>query len=139
MGEYAQDAFNKQGAAVRDKIRTAIQASLKQILGGQFTQKEADAMFSRAYNPRMSDEENIKRATAELNSLRAMADAKEASGKYFEDHGTLRGYKATQRGLIGAGLIEKPGKEGGGKSRAQKEARMAELQAKKQKSMTAGK
>lgn len=98
LGETSQDYLNPKGAAVRDKIRGAIQGTLKQILGGQFTENEARATFERAYNPRLSDAENIRRAQAELNALKNRAAKKMKSMQYFEEaNGTLSGYRGTNK------------------------------------------
>jgi len=98
LGESAQDLFNPKGAAVRDDIRSAIQSTLKQTLGGQFTEREAQAMFSRAYNPRLSDEENARRATAIMGELEQIAAQKDAAAKYFEQSGTLKGFQGAKAG-----------------------------------------
>lgn len=93
-GEDAQqDWINPEMAAVRDDIRGAIQGSLKQVLGAQFTEKEAQAMFNRAFNPRLSPEENVRRANAELEAIKRMAAQKDQSAQYFAKQGTLKGFK----------------------------------------------
>jgi hypothetical protein len=91
-----QDWMNPELASVRDDIRAAIQGGLKQVLGGQFTEREAVAMFNRAFNPRLSSEENVKRATAELNALKNMSADKDRAMQYFENNGTLVGFKASK-------------------------------------------
>lgn len=110
LGDTSMEIFNPQAAIVRDKIRSAIQGTLKQVLGGQFTEKEGQAIFNRAYNPRLSNEENIRRATAELESLKAMASAKEQSGQYFSQKGTLKGKPKTGGGLLPSAQASTSGK-----------------------------
>lgn len=100
MPEFVQDITNPKLARVRDDIRSAIQSTLRQVLGPQFTEREGTAIFERAFNPRLSDEENFRRATAELNALKEMAKNKDAAAKYYEENGTLEGFKASRRGLI---------------------------------------
>lgn len=95
LPDRMQDLSNPKLASTRDKIRSAIQASLKQVLGAQFTEKEGQAIFSRAFNPRLSDAENAKRVRAELQSLSAMAQDKDNAARYYEQHGTLRGFQPT--------------------------------------------
>lgn len=129
-GEATQDIINPKGAAVRDKIRSAIQGTLRQILGGQFTEKEATAMFNRAYNPRLSDQENIRRATVELNTLRNMALKKQQSMQYFEQTGgTLKGFKGTEK-KSEPSMMAQPQQQPGGLSE-EKRKRLEELRAKK--------
>lgn len=120
LGDTGQDYLSPESSQVRDKIRSAIQASLKQVMGGQFTEKEAIAMFNRAYNPRLSDAENIARTQATLQEIRNMADEKDAAARHFEQYGSLKGYKPRQRlaaepqGLLGQspGLIKDQPKAG---------------------------
>lgn len=115
--DAAQDTLNPEMASVRDDIRAAIQGTLKQTLGAQFTEKEAEAMFNRAFNPRLSAEENIKRVTAELNALKRMAAEKDQAMEQFLAKGTLRGY---QPGRTNTGAedsyarVPQPSQGGGG-------------------------
>jgi hypothetical protein len=88
-----QDWVNPDMAGVRDDIRSAIQGSLKATLGGQFTEKEAEQMFARAFNPRLSDDENIRRAKSVMFELDGIADNKSAASKYLKENGTLSGFQ----------------------------------------------
>jgi hypothetical protein len=99
LGESVQDITSPDVASVRDKIRSAVQGTLKQVLGGQYTEREGQAIFNRAFNPRLSNKENIRRAVAELEALKEMAGSKNQATKYFQQHGTLTGFKK-QKGLI---------------------------------------
>lgn len=100
LNDSAQDYLSPEVSSVRDDIRGAIQGTLKQVLGGQFTEREATAMFNRAFNPRLSNEENIRRANAELSALQEMSANKDQAVKWFEKHGTLRGFKKASPGLL---------------------------------------
>lgn len=97
--EIAQDYVNPKLASVRDKVRSAIQGTLKQVLAGQYTEREGQDIFNRAFNPRLSDEENVRRAKAELQSLTNMAADKDAAARYFEQKGTLNGFRPAQKKL----------------------------------------
>lgn len=115
LPDVVDDAVNPERAAVRDDIRSAIQASLKQILGAQFTEKEGQAIFERAFNPRLSDAENARRVRAELNAIKRMADQKDKALAYFRDNRTLRGFKP-DTSLMTAQTQAEPSRtrEGGG-------------------------
>lgn len=91
-GDKLLDVTSPQLAQVRDDIRGAIQGTLRQVMGPQFTEKEGTAMFERAFNPRLSAEENVRRATQELNALQAMVGAKEEAMNYYNKNGTLAGF-----------------------------------------------
>jgi hypothetical protein len=114
--DWAQDYINPEMAAVRDDIRSAIQSSLKQILGGQYTEKEGIDVFNRAFNPRLSAKENIKRAQFELDRLESMAAAKDAAAKQFLANGTLKGHNpgGTNLGVGQRNMYANQGGNGGG-------------------------
>lgn len=77
----------------KESVEEVIQTSLRQILGAQFTEKEGRGVLSRAYNASQKPEENIKRLERLIKQLDAAAQAKEQAGQYFEENGTLKGYK----------------------------------------------
>lgn len=91
-GDKVLDVTSPKLAQVRDDIRGAIQGTLRQVMGPQFTEKEGTAMFERAFNPRLSAEENVRRATQELQALQSMVGAKEEAMNYYNQHGTLAGF-----------------------------------------------
>lgn len=101
--DIAQDSINPKLASVRDDIRGAIQSSLKQVLGGQYTEKEGEAIFNRAFNPRLSADENVRRATAEIESIKRMAAQKDQSMQQFMAAGTLKGYRPGGTMIAGGG------------------------------------
>lgn len=111
--DMAQDTLNPEMSAVRDDIRGAVQGSLREIMGPQFTEKEGTAIFNRAFNPRLSGKENVKKASSEMEKLRRMADSKDAAMSYFKAHGTLAGFDpgttslAKSKAPAGGGLLEK--------------------------------
>ena len=112
--DTAQDTINPEMAAVRDDIRAAIQGTLKQVLGGQFTEKEGEAIFNRAFNPRLSPQENVKRARAELQALQNMASEKDRSMNAFLSRGTLKGYTPSATNLAGGAEVSRPTGSAGG-------------------------
>lgn len=91
--DVVQDVINPKMASVRDEIRGAVQSSLKKILGGQYTEKEGADIFNRSFNPRLSTEENIARAKAEVDTIKRMAAEKDRSMQHFMASGTLKGYR----------------------------------------------
>lgn len=61
-----------------DQIRTAVQTSLREIMGPQYTEREGTEMMQRSYNPRLSAEQNmakIRTAAQELMKRKAEKDA----------------------------------------------------------------
>jgi hypothetical protein len=75
-------------------IRGAVQGTLKAILGAQFTAREGELVMKRAYDPTLPPEENLRKAKLILEELRAAHDAQQAKVRFYEDKGTLAGYKS---------------------------------------------
>lgn len=98
------DVVDPKLAAVRDKIKGAIQATLKETLGAQFAEKEGEAIYNRAFNPRLDDEENIRRATVEVKALKSMAKSKLDRIKHFERTGSTQGFVDTAPKRSGGGI-----------------------------------
>jgi len=82
-----------EGAAMQDAVEEVVQRNLRLILGAQFTEKEGERLIDRAYNPRQGEEENEKRVKRLINQISSAAKAKVRAAKYYEDNGTLVGYK----------------------------------------------
>lgn len=91
--DAAQDFINPKYAETRDKVRGAVQGSLRATLGPQFTAGEGEAIFNRAINPRLSPSENARRIKVEADKIEAQIRAKDAAVKHFQDNGTLEGFR----------------------------------------------
>lgn len=91
LPNWARSFLAPGDVAREDAVRNAVQMSLRQILGSQFTEKEADSFMSRHYNPRLAPEENMKRIDAATKELKKRAAQKDVSAKHFESTGSLRG------------------------------------------------
>jgi len=79
--------------AVREQIEEVVQRNLREILGAQFTEKEGERLIARAYNKRLSPKENIKRVRRLMQQIGNAAKAKQEASDYFEQNGTLEGFK----------------------------------------------
>ncbi|MGB0658159.1 MAG: hypothetical protein ACPGOS_03750, partial [Gammaproteobacteria bacterium] len=88
-----QAYFNEEGAIAQDRIASVAQLSLKAILGGQFSEREGELLIQRAYNPLLSEAENIERLTQLINRIEKAENYKAAAAKYYEDQGTIAGFK----------------------------------------------
>lgn len=91
--DAVQKKLNPEMIIARDKIRGAIQNTLKETLGAQFTEAEGERIMNRAFDPQLTPAENARRAQVELDGLKSRAQAKEDAAKYYEKNRTLRGYK----------------------------------------------
>jgi len=84
---------NPQAMAVRDSVLEVVQRNLRMILGPQFTEREGILLMKRAYNEQQTPEENKKRVDRLIKQIETAAKAKADAGQYFEQHGTLQGWK----------------------------------------------
>lgn len=115
--DMAQDVLNPEIAAVRDQVRGAVQATLRQTLGAQFTAQEGEAIFNRSFNPRLSADENAKRIRTVIQELKQNIANKEkafkAQGFAVSPSFKIRGKEISADKLRAAPLnvLEKAAKE----------------------------
>lgn len=82
--------------AVYDAVLSVAQKSLKEILGGQFAQKEGEEFLKRSFDPRLGVEENLRRIKILMGSVQSIADAKSAANTHFRKYGTLAQFSGPQ-------------------------------------------
>lgn len=104
LPDWARGVVGPTGLAREQNLKGAVQGTMKQTLGAQFTEKEGKRVEDRAYDPRLSKEENIRRASKIANELRAQAAQKDAAAKHFQRYGTLKGFNA-----VNAAVSSDPG------------------------------
>ena len=84
----------------RQLVEEVVQRNLRLILGAQFTQREGDRLIARAYNPYLDEKPNAARLERLTESMNKALKAKRTAAKYFENNGTMVGYKGpSQREL----------------------------------------
>jgi hypothetical protein len=91
--DKARSFTNPEAVAAKNKVEEVAQRNLRLVLGAQFTQVEGERLIARAYNPQMKPEENARRVKALANQIRTAATVKEDAARYFEENGTLTGWK----------------------------------------------
>jgi hypothetical protein len=84
-----------EAADVKDIIGGVAQSNLRQILGGQFAQKEGEALLARQYDTAQSKEKNLSRLKALYKQASETVADKRQAAQYYEQFGTLKGYKGT--------------------------------------------
>ena len=87
--------FGKDGQKrvdLTDRVNNVVQQSLKTILGGQFSEKEADRLIASYYNPALPEKFNQKRLAELRTQLKEKTDYLDARNKYFIENGTLNGF-----------------------------------------------
>lgn len=107
--------FN-EAIAMRDGIRQVVNESLRATLGSQFTEKEGERIFSQTYNEALPPEENVKKLQKLSQILQQTKANKDAKAVFFEQNGTLQGFKPPHAGGDSLNEISSAleGKSGGG-------------------------
>jgi hypothetical protein len=91
LAKFAPDAVN-----VKEQVEEVVQRNLRLVLGAQFTEKEGERLIRRAYNEYLNDDVNASRVERLAEQIEASAEMMDASAKWYESHGTLKGWKGTQ-------------------------------------------
>jgi len=86
-------ATNPQAVATKEAIQEVAQRNLRVILGAQFTEKEGERLIARVFNPRLGEAENKKRVDRLIRQIETAAQAKLDAAQYFQQHGSLTGWK----------------------------------------------
>ncbi len=82
--------------AARADVQSTVMNSLRAILGAQFTEKEGERIIQNTWNENESEENNIKRLERLVGDLENQARSKNDKARYFEEKGSLSGYKPSK-------------------------------------------
>ena len=80
----------------RADVQSTVMNSLRAILGAQFTEKEGERIIKNTWNESDATENNLARVNRLVADLEAKAAAKDSKSQFYEEAGSLRGYKAGQ-------------------------------------------
>jgi hypothetical protein len=92
--DWLRTALTPKIKAEEDAVRTAVQSSLRQTLGPQFTAKEGEELMKRSYDPRLSAAQNLEKLRPEIAAIKAQIQRKMQSAQQFERTGSIRGIGA---------------------------------------------
>lgn len=106
LGETAQNFIDPETANVRTNVTGVLIQGLKDTFGGQLSDGERKAMVESAYVASAEPKDNAKRVRALADKIKAAARAKEMAGQYFEENGTLKGFKGTESFNIGGKTVK---------------------------------
>ena len=95
LPEIVRKRTHAASVAAQQTVEGSVQRSLKQTLGGQYTEKEGVSFMQRGYDPSLPEAENAKKLERMMGQLKTMAQSKQDAIDYFEKNGTLKGYKGT--------------------------------------------
>lgn len=82
-----------KAAEAKDLIGGVAQSNLRAVLGGQFAAREGEQLLARAYNTAQPRKDNLNRLKALRKQIQDAADAKINASQYYEENGTLKGFK----------------------------------------------
>lgn len=95
MPKMIRDVIDPESSKLQEDVEFVAQQSLKQILGGQFSEKEGENLIRRTYNPRLPDEVNQRKLDTLIKQMDTQARAKDRAMKYFNKNGTLKGFEGS--------------------------------------------
>lgn len=91
---------NPKAIAAREAIEEVVQRNLRLVLGAQFTEREGERLIARAFNPRLSEAENLARLDRLIQSIEAAAQAKASAAAHFEKTGSLLGWTGKMPSMV---------------------------------------
>lgn len=77
----------------QDRVEKIITEGLRQTLGAQFTETEAANFIARSYNIMLPESINADRLRRVRKAMQRTAEQTSAAGAYYDEKGTLQGYK----------------------------------------------
>lgn len=87
--------------AMQQQIDLITQANLKATLGAQFTEKEAVMFLQRSYDPKGTDEQNVKKLEQALQDVIKRAESRRARFQYFESNNyNMAGFMTKNPGAL---------------------------------------
>lgn len=132
MPDAINTIANPDAVKYRERVEEVVQRNLRLILGAQFTKEEGERLIKRSFNPRLDEKENATRIRALLQQMNLAAQQKADASRYFEENGTLQGWRGKLPSLSdfesifstddrqGDGQTVQPGVDGGQPQQEQK-------------------
>jgi ribulose bisphosphate carboxylase small subunit len=96
ISDLFRQVVNPSGQEAVDRVRQIVFQGLKDTLGAQFTQREAERLVSASYNPALDEATNVARLKDARNVLADVINAKNA----FAHHIASGGGPASFEGLM---------------------------------------
>ena len=69
--DFFNALVNPEALSAKQQVEEVVQRNLRAVLGAQFTQVEGERLISRAFDARLSPQENAKRVYANANGCAA--------------------------------------------------------------------
>jgi len=100
IDDTIRQIFNPTGQNAVDNVRRVIFQGLKDTLGAQFTQKEAERLVAASYNPALPEEMNIKRLQDARDVLADVIAAKDDLYNHIATGGTMGNHKGVSPAAV---------------------------------------
>ena len=88
--------INPEGVKVQEMVLEVVQSNLRSALGSAFTEREATQLLNRAFNDKLSPEENIRRIKALQQAIKLTYQQKIKAIEFYEKNGTLEGFQGSK-------------------------------------------
>lgn len=95
-GRIIPDWMAEQRAAARQQLADVIMPQLKQLFPGQVSDGERESIMDKIFDPKQSPEENLRKMDLFLQGVKDRAKIMDEKTRYFEENGTMQGYKASK-------------------------------------------
>lgn len=92
MPDWLLAGLNPNALDTRELVQEVVQRSLRETLGAQFTEKEAEMLLARAYNPRLDEKQNALRVRRLVAMIKARGEQLNSLSTYMGDFGTATGW-----------------------------------------------
>lgn len=92
-GMFPDQMTSDKVLSARADVQSTVMNSLRAILGAQFTEKEGERIIKNTWNEADSTENNVARLERLVADLQNQAADKDEKSRYYEQGGTLTGYK----------------------------------------------
>lgn len=102
-GPTAKGLIYPEAQAMEEQVQQIVTANLRAALGAQFTEREGQRIFSQTFNPILDEKENATRLEALIKQLETQIHQKDNASKYWEEHGTLKGWKGKLKSNLTVG------------------------------------
>jgi hypothetical protein len=100
IDDTLRQIFNPTGQNAVDNVRRVIFQGLKDTLGQQFTQKEAERLVAASYNPALPEEMNIQRLQDARDVLADVIAAKDDLYNHIATGGAIGNYKGVSPAAV---------------------------------------
>lgn len=127
--------FHPEAKRFQQDVEKAVQASMRETLGAQFTQVEGAQLLARTYDPTLPPEVNLYRLNIVIDGLKRAAENKKAMYRHLEEYGTSEGFKGLDNiegdflNYVNSSLAKTGGGGAGANDRKSKEERLRMLEA----------